>query len=155
MKRRSFLILIIFITIASIVKSQDLFMYEENGSKVFFHKVDSVIVLKFKPNTSYINKADVVAKINPSFQLLSPNLDRYIIPFNKEVKVDLSFIKDYKYVVYANPSLTRGNGIIEVPTDKVLVKIMDNVQLEQILKSLNINYDRYKQLGHDKNSFLI
>lgn len=124
----------------SLAYSQDLFMYGENGTKIYFNKMDSIVIVKFKKNTSSKDKIEVLAKINPTFRIYSFNIDRYVIPINAENRIDFDFLNKKEFIVYANQSLTRGDGEIEIPTDKILVQIKSGIFLDNVLKDLNINY---------------
>lgn len=48
MKSKFFFGLFVIILSTSLAYSQDLFMYGENGTKIYFNKIDSIVIVKFK-----------------------------------------------------------------------------------------------------------
>ena len=143
-----------FITLS--VYSQEVFIYNESGGKVYFQKIDSVIQVKFNDNVNFDAKLEIAKMINPdkAYSHISER-NRLLIPIDKNKKPNYDELRKNPSIVYANPSLISNDGTIQIPTDKVLVRIKNSFNLEDILFKLNVEYKSYKRLGHNKDSYLI
>lgn len=97
----------------------------------------------------------VVKFINPEAKFSESKSTHVIIPLNKSSLFDFVNLNKEGSVVYISKSLINADGILQFPTEKVLVKIKISIQIEDLLNSLNIDYKSVSRLGSDKNSFLI
>jgi subtilisin family serine protease len=134
---------------------QKLFFYGGKGEKIYLQEIDSLVQIKFRKNASLEEQLKVVKSINPETKFLESRSKHLIIPLKKSTLNDFVNLNKEGSVVYINKSLTSADGILQFPTEKVLVKIKISIQIEDLLHSLNIDYKSVSRLGSDKNSFLI
>ena len=135
--------------------SQKLFIYGGKGEKIYLQEVDSLIQIKFRKDASLDEQQKIVKSIDPETKFSESKSKHLIIPIKKGILTDYVNLNKEGSVIYANKSLTSADGILQFPTEKVLVKIKASIQVEDILHSLNIDYKSVSRLGSDKNSFLI
>lgn len=93
----------------------------------------------------------VVKSVDPETKISESKSKHLIIPLKKGKLTDFVNLNKEGSVIYANKSLTSADGILQFPTEKVLVKIKRSIQLEDILRSLSIDYKSVSRLGSDKN----
>jgi len=154
MKR--FIIIITLIVFAcSTSYSQKVFMYGENGKKIYFQETDSLVQLKYKKEATNDRKSRIAKMVNSNFDIKNFQTNREIIPVDKRNKPDFEELKKDSFVLYVNKSLINDDGNLQIPTSKVLVKIKSQYKLEDVLKELHIAYESYKRLGHDEHSYVI
>lgn len=153
MKKIILELIIVFLSLS--VYSQKVFMYGENGEKVYFQKTDSLVQIKFGKNISNNEQLNIFKTINPDIDISVSKNNRLVIPEKKGKHPNYIDLNKNASIKYANQSLMDDVGIIQIPTDKVLVKIKNDNKLGEILEELDIEYETYKSLGHDKNSYLI
>lgn len=147
-------VIIFFFTLS--VYSQNVFIYGDDGKKIYFQETDSIVQLKFKKDAENNEKLDIAQKVNPDLSIVSfSKNDRIDITLGKEKSFDYKNLKSNRNLVYVNRSLLSDDGTIQIPTDKVLVKIKNGYELEESLSKLGIVYENYKHLGHNKNSYII
>ncbi len=136
--------------------SQEIFMYGEGGEKIYFQKIDSLVLVKFKKDVSHTEKLAIARMINPDKDYSGASIkERILIPVLKNRKTNYAELTKNKSVIYVNQSLMSTDGTIQIPTDKVLVKIKSKYELEEVLNKLSVDYESYKRLGHDKNSYMV
>ena len=130
-------------------------MYGENGAKIYFQEIDSIVQIKFRKNSENNKKLEIAKKVNPNINISMSKSNRIDIIIGKDKHFDYNDLKKDGSVVYANRSLMSEDEIVQIPTDKILVKVRREHQLEEILSKLNIVYESYKRLGHNENSYVI
>lgn len=135
--------------------SQKLFIYGGKGEKIYLQEVDSLIQIKFRKDASIDEQLKVVKSIDPETKFSESKGKHLIIPVKKDILTDFVNLNKEGSVVYINKSLTSAEGILQFPTEKVLVKIKHSIQVEDVLRSLDVDYKSVSRLGSDKNSFLI
>lgn len=153
--KTTFLTAVIFFFTCSIY-SQSVFIYGESGEKIYFKEVDSIIQIKFKENTESVKALSVAKKVNPDINSISVSKSNRInVTLSEKKQVDYNNLKSSDLVVYANSSLLNNEGEIQIPTDKILVKIKNEYTLGEVLGRLSVPYTGYEQLGYNKNSYMI
>lgn len=135
--------------------SQKVFIYGNNGEKVYLSKIDSVVLIKFKKNLIRESRLKIIQKINAKtdFEKLS-KINHQLVIIDKGRKFDSAIIKNDS-IVFVNQSLLSSEGDIQIPTEKILVKIKQPYQLDDIMIKLSIRYASIKRLGYDKDSYVI
>lgn len=135
--------------------SQKVFIYGNNGEKVYLSKIDSVVLIKFKKNLIRESRLKIIQKINAKtdFEKLS-KINHQLVIIDKGRKFDSAIIKNDS-IVFVNQSLLSSEGDIQIPTEKILVKIKQPYQLDDIMIKLSIRYASVKRLGYDKDSYVI
>lgn len=135
--------------------SQELFIYGGKGEKIYLYEIDSLVQIKFRKDASFDEQLKVVNSVDPETKFSESKNKHLIIPLKKGILTDFVNLNKEGAVIYANKSLISVDGIVQFPTEKVLVKIKASLQVEEILHSLNIEFKSISRLGSDKNSFLI
>ena len=126
--------------------AQEIFMYDENGKKVFFQESDSLLQIMFKDNLDETEKRDITLGINRKYTENLTKSNSLIIVPDKNAKFDIDKLVKDNGIVYVNQSLINTEGKIVIPTDKVMAQIKDGYELENVLKKLNINFETYRRL---------
>ena len=144
---------LLFLLFTTSTFSQSIFMYADNGTKVYYSEIDSIVQIKFKNNVSNDKKLEIVKRVNPDIDISTIENDRVCVEINKGKLPDYNSLRMNESIVYANKTLLSFDGTIQIPTNKILVKCRGD--LGEILNNLNVEYENYKQLGHDVNSYLI
>ncbi|OJV35477.1 MAG: hypothetical protein BGO29_05180 [Bacteroidales bacterium 36-12] len=130
-------------------------MYGEGGKKVFFQKSDSLLQIMFKENLGENEKRNIILTINPKYTDKSYQINRMIVEPDKNAKYDISEFKKNNGVVYVNQSLINSEGKIVIPTNKVMVQIKKNYTIENVIKILDVNVEKYRRLGYNERAYLI
>ena len=133
--------------------SQDIWMYDEKGEKIYFNKVDSITQIKFIENLENEDKLKLINTICP-YSGITINKDKIYIHKNV-TSFNLDSLNRNNIILYANQSLLSSDNTLQIPTEKIFVNVKENYDLEQILNKLGIEYSHYRRLGHKKNSYLI
>ena len=96
--------------------SQEVFIYDEYGKKVYFQKIDSVIQVKFKKNVDFDTKLEIAKMINPdkAYSYISER-NRFSIPIDKNKKLNYDELRKNPFIVYVNNSLVSNDGIGPTP----------------------------------------
>jgi len=146
MKESRIIGLFIFIFSLS-ANSQDVYIYGKNGAKELFTRIDSIVQIKFKDGVSDSTKMAIVRSINKDvdYSMISKE-QRMRIPIDKNSLPDYEKLNNNISLVYANQSLQYKDGVIQIPTDKVLARIKDGYNIKDILDELNIEYARVELL---------
>jgi len=152
---KAILISLIILLFVQSVNSQKLFIYGERGEKIYLQETDSLIQIKFRKDVSFNEQLKVVSSIDPGTKFSYSKSTHLIIPLKKDGLPDFANLSNESSVTYANKSLISADGILQFPTEKVLVKAKDSIQIEEVLHFLNIDYESISRLGSDKNSYLI
>lgn len=138
------------------IYSQEIFMYGESGTKLYFQRIDSLVQVKFSENISDNERIAVAKTINPDKAYTEiANKNRILIPINKNKKPNFVELKKNKSIIYANQSLKSSDGTIQIPTDKVFFGIKNTYDPKEVFDKLEIEYDSFKRLGHNKNAYLL
>jgi hypothetical protein len=154
-KKSGIIGLLIFI-ISFSANSQDVYIYGRNGAKELFSRIDSIVQIKFKDGVSDSSKIAIVRSINKDVDYSGISKEQSIrIPIDKNSLPDYEKLNNNRSLVYANQSLQYKDGVIQIPTDKVLARIKDGYNIKDILDELNIEYARVSRIGHNVNSYLI
>jgi subtilisin family serine protease len=135
--------------------SQKLFIYGGKGEKIYLQEIDSLIQIKFRKDASLNEQLKIVKSVDPETKFLESKSNHLIISLKKGILSNFVNLNKESSVIYANKSLISADGIVQFPTEKVLVKVKASIQMEEILHSLYIDYESISRLGSDKNSFLI
>lgn len=155
-KNKSQIILLIIILIGLSAYSQEVFIYNESGTKVYFQKKDNIIQIKFKSEATYNEKLEAAKLINTQIEIPTTSTkNRISIPVNKDEFRNYDKLKKNKSIVYANQPLLSDDGEIQIPTDKILVKIKSKQYIGEILNNLGIEFENFKRIGYDKDSYII
>lgn len=98
----------------------NVFIYGDDGKKIYFQETDSIVQLKFKKDAENNEKLDIARNVNPDLNIVSfSKNDRIDITLGKEKLFDYKNLKSNRNLVYANRSLLNDDGTIQIPTDKV------------------------------------
>ncbi len=125
MKKSGIIGLLIFIVSFS-ANSQDVYIYGRNGAKELFSRIDSIVQIKFKDGVSESSKIAIIRSINRDVDYSGILKEQSIrIPIDKNNLPDYEKLNNNKSLVYANQSLQYKDGVIQIPTDKVLARIKD------------------------------
>ncbi len=125
MKKSGIIGLLIFIVSFS-ANSQDVYIYGRNGAKELFSRIDSIVQIKFKDGVSDSSKIAIIRSINRDVDYSGILKEQSIrIPIDKNNLPDYEKLNNNKSLVYANQSLQYKDGVIQIPTDKVLARIKD------------------------------
>ncbi|MCF8360918.1 MAG: S8 family serine peptidase [Prolixibacteraceae bacterium] len=136
--------------------SQDVFVYDRNGAKEYFERIDSIVQIKFKDGTGNNEKLAVVQSVNSKVNYSGISIEKRIcIPVDKNNLPDYNKLKSDSSVVYANQSLQYGDGTIQIPTEKILARVKEGYKIKEVLDKLNIEYENFRRIGHNQNSYLI
>ena len=155
MKAKTIIGLFIFIFSFS-AHSQDVYIYSKNGNKIHFTKIDSIVQIKFKDGLNYSEKLAIARSINSEVDYSEISREQRIcIPIDKNNLPDYKKLNSNNSLVYANQSLRYNDGTIQIPTEEVLARIKDGYEIKEILGKLNIEYENYRRIGHNVNSYLI
>jgi hypothetical protein len=107
--------------------SQELFIYGGKGEKIYLQEIDSLVQIKFRKNISFDEQLKVVKSIDTETKFSESKSNHLIIPLKKGIRTDLVNLNKEGSVIYANKSLTSADGILQFPTEKVLVKIKASI----------------------------
>ena len=151
---RTSIIIGLFVILSFPTHSQDVFIYDRNGAKEYFEKTDSIVQIKFKDGTGNNEKLVIVQSVNSNYSGISIE-NRICIPIDKNNLPDYKELNKNSSVVYANQSLQYSDGTIQIPTEKVLVRVKENYKIQEVLDKLNIEYESFRRIGHNVNSYLI
>jgi hypothetical protein len=132
---KKIIIFIILILSAGFIYAQEIFMYEEDGKKVFFQRSDSLLQIRFKDNLYENEKRNITLSFNLEYSDKLAQINRMIINPDKNAKFDVGKLTGDNRIVYINQSLINSEGIIVIPTNKVMVQVKDGYELENILKN--------------------
>jgi hypothetical protein len=135
--------------------SQNVFLYDKNGGSVYLTQIDSIVQIMFKEGVSDNERLAITRSINPDVDYSGISAKRICIPIDKNNLPDYKQLNNNNSLVYANQSLQYSDGTIQIPTDKVLVRIKGGYGIEKVLDKLNIGYDSFRRIGHNVNSYLI
>jgi len=136
--------------------SQDVFVYDRNGEKEYFEKTDSIFQIKFKEGTGNNKKRAIIKSANSKDNYSEISIgNRICIPIDRNNLPDYNKFKNDSSVVYVNQSLQYSDGTIQIPTEKVLARVKDGCNIKEILDKLNVEYENFRRIGHNSNSYLI
>ncbi len=86
-------LLFIVITFTFSSYSQEIFIYGENGEKIYLQKIDSILQIKFKENTDNLEMIRTARTVNPNMAVsIVPINNRIIVPV-KDIQFDKEELK--------------------------------------------------------------
>jgi subtilisin family serine protease len=153
--KRITIFLMLSVAVCSICYSQKLFIYNEYSEKNYLHEIDSLVIVKYRKNVTESDKLRISRLVNPNHSIKNYQIDREIILIDKKTHPDFENLKKDKSTIYISKSLMNDDGTLQIPTDKVLVKMKPQYNLDEILKNLHVEYEQYRRLGNDDYSYLI
>lgn len=121
--------------------SQKLFIYGGKGEKIYLQEIDSLIQIKFRKDASLNEQLRIVKSVDPETKFSGSKSNHLIIPLKKGILPNFVNLNKESSVIYVNKSLISADGIVQFPTEKVLVKVKASIQMEEILQSLYIDYE--------------
>jgi len=152
---RTSLIILLALCSFSFASSQEVFIYSQNGEKHYFQTVDSLIQIQFKDGTNKDKMLIVARSIDPLIGDIDiSNSNKVIIYYNNKL-LDFESISNDSSLVYANKSLLYSDGAIQIPTNKVMVKIKKGYSLQDLLNQMKIDYKSFRRIGHNGNAYII
>ena len=93
--------------------SQDVYIYDKNGVKDYFTRIDSIVQIKFKDGVSDSIKLAIVRSINSKADYSEiVGEQRICIPIDKNNLPDYEKLNDNNSLIYANQSLQYKDGTI-------------------------------------------
>lgn len=149
------LTILIMVFTSQIVYSQKVFIYGEKGEKIYLQEKDSLIQIRFSKNAGLGEQLGIIKSIDHETKFSGTKKGHIIIPTQKSNLPDFVRLNKNKLVIYTNKSLISDDGTVVFPTEKVLVKVKSPILIEQILPSLNVEFESISRFGSDKQSFMI
>lgn len=72
--KRVIIFLVLTVAVCSICYAQKLFIYDEYGTKIYLHEIDSLVIVKYRKDVTENDKLKIARAINPNQMRLNPAL---------------------------------------------------------------------------------
>ena len=116
------------------ISGQKSFIYSSDGKKLFLNRLDSTIIIKFIDGVSFRNREKLVSSSSlKEIDQKSLNDSITLYKLYKITDVEkISEIQRSEVVEYADFALVCDDGIIEAPTNQILIKFKADMTLTNI-----------------------
>ena len=154
---KKYFLVLVFIFSYLFIEAQDVFIYNENGSKIYFNKIDSIIIVNMNIPLNYQNIEIIKSKISSI-----PSEAEEITPLSFKIKLTsvqkqniISQLGSDTSKIYFSNMLIYSDSTVQWESNKIFVQILPSVDLSSILNEYSIPYSNFIQFGSDLNTYLV